>query len=356
MFPRKIISFIFIVFVPLVIWSCGSSAEYTSAKMAIEKSNWAEAEEYLFKALEVEPANAEVMVQIGYHVHAKKREWTEMNKMFNQAIDIDPSAKVLGRPVTEITKNYRSMFWAENYNKAIRKYNESRKSQDKPALQSAADLFNETLAIDPNEAQTYSILANCYYELGDSEKAVENAKKAHELMPNEFRSNYTLGQILALTGQKENAIKYIEKAVEIEPNEQGAVKQLAGLYYETGLKEKSIETFELAIKQEPDKAAKANLYFNLGVLHMQSDNFQDAEDNFMMAYDLNPSDTEALIGIAQTFENAEKWRRASKFYRELISLDPENPEHYKGMARTLIKQGDPDGATRYLQKAKKVGG
>ena len=120
--------------------------------------------------------------------------------------------------------------------------------------------------------------------------------------------------------------------------------------------EKSIKTFELAIKQEPDKAAKANLYFNLGVLHMQLKNFQDAEDNFMTAYDLNPNDTEALIGIAQTFENAEKWRRASKFYRELISLDPDNPEHYKGMARTLIKQGDPEGATRYLQKSKKVGG
>jgi len=173
-------------------------------------------------------------------------------------------------------------------------------------------------------------------------------------MPNEFRSNYTLGQILALTGDKKNAITYIEKAVEIAPTEQGAVKQLAGLYYETGLKEKSIETFELAIKQESDKSAKANLYFNLGVLHMQSDNFQDAEDNFMTAYDLNPEDTEALMGIAQTFENAEKWRRASKFYRELISLDPENPEHYKGMARALINQGDPEGATRYLQKAKSL--
>ena len=354
MFPKKIIIFIFSVIITLFIWSGGSSAEYTSAKMAIEKENWEEAEEYLFKALEIEPANAEIMVQIGYHVHAKKRQWIEMNKMFNQAIEIDPNAKVLGRPVTEITKNYQTMFWADNYNKAIRKYNESRRSQDKSTLQSATDLFNETLDIDPGEAQTYSILANCYYELGDSKNAVENAKKAHELMPNEYRSNYTLGQILALTGDKENAIAYIEKAVEIAPTEQGAVKQLAGLYYETGLKEKSIKTFELAIKQESDKSAKANLYFNLGVLHMQLSNFQDAEDNFMMAYDLNPDDTEALVGIAQTFENAEKWRRASKFYRELISLDPENPEHYKGMARALINQGDPDGATRYLQKAKNL--
>ena len=121
---------------------------------------------------------------------------------------------------------------------------------------------------------------------------------------------------------------------------------LAGLYYDLDDKENSLETFADAIKAETDKTAKANLYFNLGVLHMQLNNFQDAEDNFMSAYDLNPNDTEALEGIAQTFESAEKWRRASKFYRELIALDPENPEHYKGMARVLIKQGDTEGATR----------
>ena len=34
-------------------------------------------------------------------------------------------------------------------------------------------------------------------------------------------------------------------------------------------------------------------------------------------------------------------------FTELIELDPENPDHYKGMARVLIKQGDMDGATKY---------
>ena len=89
---------------------------------------------------------------------------------------------------------------------------------------------------------------------------------------------------------------------------------------------------------------------------MQLDQFEEAEDNFFYAYDLNPEDIEALSGIAQTFENAEKWRRASKFYRELIQLDPDNADHYKGMARVLIKQGDMDGATKYFDKAKKLGG
>ena len=41
---------------------------------------------------------------------------------------------------------------------------------------------------------------------------------------------------------------------------------------------------------------------------------------------------------------------------ECIALDPENPDHYKGMARVLIQQGRPEEATRYYEKAKARGG
>ena len=348
---KTILLIIFINF-----WSCTSTVEYTSAKMAIQDENWEEAEQYLLEAIKVEPENAEIMVQIGYHVHARKKEWKKMNEMFNSAVSIDPDAKTLGRPVKEVTKNYREMYWAENYNKAVRKFNSYKKSQDKSILEDAIGVFNESVSIDPSKSQTYSILATCYYEMGEPDKAIESGKLGYEKNPEDFQTNFTLGQILSIIGDKKDALFHIEKSVQLDPSNTDAVRQLASLYYDNGNKEKSVETFEIAIKQEEDKIIKANLYFNLGVLYMQLDQFEEAEDNFFFAYDLNPEDTEALSGIAQTFENAEKWRRASKFYRELIQLEPDNPDHFKGMARVLIKQGDMDRATKYFEKAKKLGG
>ena len=352
----KIKSQILIFSISAFLWSCGSTVEYTSAKMALQNENWDEAEKYLLEALKVEPQNAEIMVQIGYHVHARKGQWKEMNEMFTSAVSINPEGKALGRPVKEITQNYREMYWAENYNKAVRKFNNYKKQQDKDILRDAIDVFNETISIDPAKSQTYSILATCYYELGNIDKAIESGKQGYEMDPEDFQTNYTLGQILSLAGNKKEALFHVEKSVQIEPSDTEAVRQLATLYYDNGQKEKSVETFEAAIRQESDKTIKANLYFNLGVLYMQLEKFEEAEDNFFSAYDLNPEDTEALSGIARTFENAEKWRRASKFYRELIELDPENPDHYKGMSRVLIKQGDMDGATKYFEKAKQFGG
>ena len=151
----------------LVILGCPSH-EYSTAKMAIKNEDWAQAEEYLFKALVVEPDNPEIMVQVGYHIHAKKREWGKMNGMFDKAMALDPEKKILqtNRSVKEMVKNYRSMFWANNYNVAVRKYNDYKSDPDKALLEEAIKIFNETTRIDASEGQTYSILASCYFEMG----------------------------------------------------------------------------------------------------------------------------------------------------------------------------------------------
>ena len=114
----------------------------------------------------------------------------------------------------------------------------------------------------------------------------------------------------------------------------------------------SLATYEDAIANETDNNLKADLYYNLGVLNMQLGDFQQAEDNFSMAYDYNPNDIDALRGIAQTFENAEKWSRAEYFYRKLIDIESENPQHYRAMARVLLRQGDTDKAQEYFDKSK----
>ena len=131
---------------------------------------------------------------------------------------------------------------------------------------------------------------------------------------------------------------------------------MAQIYYDIGQLEKSIQTYEIAIDKETDSKVRADLYFNLGILYNRVGNLEEAEYNFMDALDENPDDIEAVMGMAQVFENAERWRKAEKFYRELIAIDPDNPEHYRGMSRVLLQQGEPDESLRYLEKAKRLGG
>ena len=335
--------------ISVTFWGCGSSAEYTSAKMAIKEENWEKAEEYLFKALEVEPDNAEVMVQIGYNVYAKKREWAEMNAIFKRAVESGETKKMNGRPISEVVSNYRSMLWAENYNKAIGSYNTFKQSNDKEVLKASIDLFNQSLEIDPNETQTYSILASRYYELGDNENAISMGRQAANLMPNEYQPNMTLGQLLFITGNKVEGVQFVEKAVQIDPSNSDAIVVLATYYYESGNTEKAVETFQAAIDKQEDKIVKADIYFNLGVLHMELNNFDEADIAFEEAYYFNPEDFEALVGMASIYEQfgdlyfngteeefpkdyykAERWyKKARSKYKDLNELDPGNESKYQ---------------------------
>ena len=338
-----------------------SSQEYTSAKLYIQQQEWNKAEEFLIKAMDVEPENPEIPYQLGYHIYGlQKKDWQRMNQSFDKALAIDPNKKILeqGKTVKEFVIMARTQFWAEMYNKGVAEFNEYRSvpmDQKDTILKMAINTFEISATIKTDEAQTYTMLSTCNHLAGNTDKSENYILKAVELTPNDANVNLTAGQIFMQKQEFETALPYVKKAVELEPSNTKSIRNLAQIYYDIGQLEESIETYEVAINKETDNEVKADLYFNLGILYTKVDNLEEAEYNFMNALDENPDDIEAVMGMAQVFENAEKWRKAEKFYRELIIVDPDNPDHYRGMSRVLLQQGEPDESLRYLEKAKRLG-
>ena len=361
MFNKKYLTVTLSLLLALIVVRC-SSQEYTSAKLYIQQLEWEKAEEFLIKALAVEPDNPEIPYQLGYHIYGlQKKDWKMMNESFDKALSIDPNKKILGQPKTvkEFVVMARAQFWAEVYNKGVAQFNNYRNSntENKDAeLQKSINTFITSSEIKPDEAQSYLMLSTCLFIAGDQEGSENYIIKAVKLSPDDANINLTAGQIFMQKQEFEEALPYIKKAVELDPSNTKSIRNLAQIYYDTGNMEKSIETYEDAINKETDRKVKADLYFNLGILYNRVDNFEEAEFNFMNALDENPDDVEAIMGMAQVFENAEKWRKAEKFYRELISIDPDNPEHYRGMSRIKLQQGEPDQSKRFLDKAKALGG
>ena len=339
-----------------------SSQEYTSAKLYIQQQEWEKAEEFLIKAMDVEPENPEIPYQLGYHIYAlQKKDWVRMNQSFDKALAIDPNKIILeqGKTVKEFVVMARTQFWAEMYNKGVVEFNEYRAApMDKKdaALKKAITTFEVSSTIKTDEAQTYTMLSTCNHLAGNTDKSENYILKAVELSPNDANVNMTAGQIFMKKQEFETALPYVKKAVELEPSNTKSIRNLAQIYYDIGQLEESIQTYEIAINKEMDRKVKADLYFNLGILYNRVGNLEEAEYNFTNSLDENPDDIEAVMGMAQVFENAEKWRKAEKFYRELIAIDPDNPDHYRGMSRVLLQQGEPDESLRYLEKAKRLGG
>jgi tetratricopeptide (TPR) repeat protein len=285
-----------------------------------------------------------------------------MNQSFDRALTIDPNKKILGqeKTVKEFVVMARSQFWAEIYNRGVVEFNEyqaaSSDSASNAAMKKAITTFEVSARIKPDEAQSYTMLSRCNHLAGNTDKSEDYILKAVALSPDDATVNVTAGQIFMQKQDFEAALPYVKKAVELEPSNTKSIRNLAQIYYDTGQLEESIQTYEIAIDKETDREVKADLYFNLGILYNRVGDLEEAEYNFINALDENPDDIEAVMGMAQVFETAEKWRKAEKFYRELIAIDPDNPDHYRGMSRVLLQQGEPDESLRYLEKAKRLGG
>ena len=119
------VKFIILTMLGFYIIAC-SSQEYTTAKLAIQQSEWSKAEEWLPKAMAVEPDNPEIPIVYAIEVHARNGDWQGMYDMFQKALAIDANKKVEIRavflPVSEQVNNYTQYYWAEEFNKGVEKF------------------------------------------------------------------------------------------------------------------------------------------------------------------------------------------------------------------------------------------
>jgi tetratricopeptide (TPR) repeat protein len=345
----------------LVIFIGCASEELSSAKMYISDKDWDNAEIYLVKALAIEPENPEILYLLGDLIYGQNENWDKMNEMFNKALSIDPEKSITAEnkvgKVGDFIAMAKERYWVTVYNQGIGYFQEfqtSKEGKDSAILQDAIKSFKTAIEIIPEGGQAYGSLSRCLLLSDDLDGAIEIVTTGVAKDHNNFSLNMTAGEMYGAADDKESALIYYRKAVDIDSTNLTATQQLAQTYYDLGEKELSLETYENAISHITDNIQKADFYYNLGVLNMQLGDFQQAEDNFSLAYDYNPNDIDALRGIAQTFENAEKWNRAEYFYRKLIDMEPENPQHYRAMARVLLRQGDTDQAQEYFDKSKEL--
>ena len=93
MSKNKIFIFANMLIFSIFIMSC-SSQEYTTAKLAIQQSDFSKASEWLPKAMEVEPDNPEIPMVMAIEIHAQNEDWNEMIALFDRAMGIN-SEKVV---------------------------------------------------------------------------------------------------------------------------------------------------------------------------------------------------------------------------------------------------------------------
>jgi tetratricopeptide (TPR) repeat protein len=83
--------------------------------------------------------------------------------------------------------------------------------------QSAIELYQRALQIDPEDVESYNDLGLSLFYIGETNRALEALRKGAAKQPGFQRIQLTLGFVQAQTGDKEAAAAAFRKAIELDP-------------------------------------------------------------------------------------------------------------------------------------------
>ena len=153
----------------------------------------------------------------------------------------------------------------------------------------AISLSEEVLEMDPSNAEAYSRISNCYYQLRKPEKSLFYANKAHQSAPNERLYLVNRSQCYEKIGKLDSAIVDLLEACKLR--EEGLMKDKI-LYFDIGqLRCKNGQYKEALLAYENSLNADSTwylVYSERAKVYKKLGEFENAKADSLKGYLLNP--------------------------------------------------------------------
>lgn len=193
-----------------------------------------------------------------------------------------------------------------DHREALRQYALAALHQRENRLIAATHAFEQAAWLEPDSAASYKALFPLYLALDRLDDALAACRQALDLEPGDFELWGQLARQLRALNRGAEAVAALRRGV-----------ACAGL------------------KDRPD--LKAQMYFDLGILHEQAQEFKEAEGAFRQ--------------VAAVLDNPQALMEVGAFSRE--EIDAQAAETYERLGRACLKLGHPDQAVKDFVQAQK---
>jgi pentatricopeptide repeat protein len=219
-------------------------------------------------------------------------------------------------------------------------------------IDTAVDLFNQALVIDPEYARAYAGLGQAYVfrsffteaSWGDSARVV--SQKAIELDPNLADGHYALGFELFQAGDYEGAVVKARRALELNPNYALATDGLAHSLYQLGRLDEALVAAKRTVALEP---TDGRAYEMVGTIYIDLMDYAESERWLRRGLTIEPDNgsSHALIGVLQLLQG--DLERAAEEIELGRSLEPLSSEVMFAQARLDLERGNYEGARPLIE-------
>ena len=224
----------------------------------------------------------------------------------------------------------------------------------------ARQLCEEAIALDPNYASGYVLLAWTYWEEANSrwtrtpakslEKALELAKKAISFDEQNARPYMLLANVYAKTRQLEKAMAAQKKALSLNPGN-ASVNALSGLnLYNLGQFKEAIPFFKKAIRIDPKPPSW--YLANLGRAYHGTGQFKEAIQVLRKAIRIDPKHPGwYLVSLGWAYFYTGQNEKAIAAFRKWVNHEPENAYAHAFLGCAFIAAGKREEADTMFGKA-----
>ncbi len=206
---------------------------------------------------------------------------------------------------------------------------------------------NTALKLNPQAAETYMMLSDLYFIMGNAENAIAALKKASELDPQNEMPYIKLAETYLILKNYSMAQKSTDIALDINVNNHRAYFLKGIAYLEQGDTASAITNLRISINMD---TANYAAYMQLASIYQQQHD-SIAIDYYKEALKVRPEDEQALFGLARFYQELGHPDDALEFYKKVNELFPENKEAWfnSGYIYLVDKEDYPKAAHFFKQ-------
>lgn len=287
--------------------------------------------------LALDPKNAEAFANLGV-IAFFQRDCQTASQNFRKAVAVDPSlAKTrallgicrwrLGDPSARLLLE-KSFATLTDKGLRLQVGRELAALYDQQGdTEAAAALMRKLVTLDPDNVEVLFMAQRLYSELAD-----DTLNKLAVVAPGSARMQQVIAERLVNAGDLKDAIDHYKKALQIDPRLQGMHFELGEAILQSapgdaGTQAEAQKEFEIALNVDGDSARTE---CQLGSIALSRSQMDAALAHFERAYQINPNEVQAQMGLAKVLMVQEKPEEAIKYLHKAVEADPLNgAAHYQ---------------------------
>jgi len=218
-------------------------------------------------------------------------------------------------------------------------YQQACSAEHQQDYKGAISKLEEAIQVSGGDLMLYTKLAGLYFEIDDTNKALETYKKVAELKPDDAFVYISIGNIYETQGKYKDALQAYEKALDIFPEYKYNYYHIANVQYQLGNYKNAIENYNTFLETYSQHSeARENLAGSFFAIK----DYENSVKQYKKIYDRNPDSFKNFSEYGISLLNTNNPELSAEMLEKAIEIDSENNSAHLGLAQAYQDLGKND--------------